>query len=506
MKIIIQAGGKGTRLEQLTFNKPKALVSINNLPMIMHLFKLFKNDEFLIIGDYKFDVLKTYLQTFATEYNYKIIKANNDGTSAGIKDCLNFIQDNEPFIISWCDLIMSENFKLPNDLSKNYIGISKEYECRWSYIDNKFVKIPSKENGIAGFFIFKNKQEITDVPESGSFVGGFLSNKNIEFNKLDLFSSKEIGTMVSYNANNNNNTICRPFNKIEFLNNEKPEKILKTYITEQGKKIHENEVNWYKKINQLNFKNIPNIYNFEPLIMDKINGKNIFKYNYLDKKEKEKILIQIINILKNLHSLDKEIDANIKDLQEAYINKTFDRIQKVQDLIPFAHREEIIINGKKCKNIFFIKEKIEKIIKNTFSKKFVLIHGDCTFSNIMYDEIKNEPILIDPRGYFGGTKCYGDEYYDWAKLYYSLVGNYDQFNNKNFILKIHEDNVELNINSNEWEYLEDKFFELLPNIDRNKIKLLHSIIWLSLTTYAWDNYDSICGSFYNGLLKLNEVL
>ena len=153
-----------------------------------------------------------------------------------------------------------------------------------------------------------------------------------------------------------------------------------------------------------------------------------------------------------------------------------------------------------------MKEEIKKMITKIFPETFKIIHGDCTFSNIMYDEKKQEPILIDPRGYFGKTKYYGDEYYDWAKLYYSLVGNYDQFNNKNFVLRINQDNVELNIDSNNWEILENKFFELLPELDRTKIKLLHSIIWISLTTYSWDNYDSVCGAFYNGLLKLNEVL
>ena len=37
--IIVQAGGKGTRLGYLTKNKPKALVPVNNLPMIFHLFR-----------------------------------------------------------------------------------------------------------------------------------------------------------------------------------------------------------------------------------------------------------------------------------------------------------------------------------------------------------------------------------------------------------------------------------------------------------------------------------
>ena len=37
--IIVQAGGKGKRMEHLTQNKPKALVPVNNLPMLFHLFQ-----------------------------------------------------------------------------------------------------------------------------------------------------------------------------------------------------------------------------------------------------------------------------------------------------------------------------------------------------------------------------------------------------------------------------------------------------------------------------------
>ena len=56
--IIVQAGGKGTRLEYLTHNKPKALVPVQNLPMIFHLFRKFPDKKFIVIGDYKIDVLR----------------------------------------------------------------------------------------------------------------------------------------------------------------------------------------------------------------------------------------------------------------------------------------------------------------------------------------------------------------------------------------------------------------------------------------------------------------
>jgi hypothetical protein len=115
-----------------------------------------------------------------------------------------------------------------------------------------------------------------------------------------------------------------------------------------------------------------------------------------------------------------------------------------------------------------------------------------------------EAVFIDPRGYFGKTELYGDPNYDWAKLYYSVVGNYDQFNLKNFKLKINENDVELEIVSNGWESLEENFFAL-SGADKQTVKLLHAVIWLSLTTYAWQDYDSICGAFYNGLYYLEDV-
>ena len=67
--------------------------------------------------------------------------------------------------------------------------------------------------------------------------------------------------------------------------------------------------------------------------------------------------------------------------------------------------------------------------------------------------------------------------------------------------------MELKIASSSWEALEEYYFELLgEKVERVQIKLFLAMIWLSLTTYAWDDYDSICGAFYNGLYYLEEVL
>ncbi|WP_413853934.1 NTP transferase domain-containing protein [Candidatus Ruminimicrobium bovinum] len=510
--IIIQAGGKGSRLELLTKNRPKCLVPVDNLPMIFHLFKKYPDAQFTIIADYKKEILKKYLKTFAV-VKYNFIETNNIGTCSGIKQALKFIPNKEPFMLIWCDLILSNKTTITADKKNNYIGISKKFECRWSYKNNKFVKVSSKQNGVAGLFLFKNKSFIEDVPIEGEFVQ-YLSNKNIRFKTFDLYGVKEIGTILSYFQNELNKPKTRPFNKIEFFKN----RVIKTSVDKQGEKLALDEIAWYKKICKFNFKDIPQIYNFLPLTMEKIQGENIYFYSFLTHSYKKAILEKIINAINNLHNIQYNSIVFTKqqikkDCYKVYVEKTFERLSKIQNLVPFAKDEYITINNIKCKNIFYIKDSIIKNIKQYFPKQFNFIHGDCTFSNIILKTEGVEPILIDPRGYFGSTKFYGDKDYDWAKLYYSIVGDYDQFNRKNFSLNIGSKSIELAIMSNNWKDCENYFFNLISQTDnsnieekRKKIKLLHALIWLSLTTYTWEDYDSICGAFYNGLLYLRDYL
>lgn len=500
MKIIIQAGGKGTRLEGLTRNKPKCLVPVNNLPIIFYAFQQFKDAEFTIIADYKIDVLEKYLNAFGSQYKFKIVKAPKKGTISGIKEAIADYADDEPFMVMWCDLILAKEFQLPK-AKGNYIGISKDFECRWSFINGRFVKIPSKENGVAGLFIFENKKLLKDIETEGAFVG-WLHKQNIEFNRIDLHGSKEIGTLLSYSDNNDSTPRCRPFNSLEFNG----DIIVKRGINEQGQKIAVDEIAWYKHVKELGFNNIPEIYEYEPLKMKRVQGKNIFEYDCLTKTQKREILDKLIIALKELHDLEPLQPANLNDVEDNYLTKTFDRLKKVEKLVPFANQEFIKINGRYYKNVFFCKEELSEAIRKYYPEKFALIHGDCTFSNLMFDTFDMKAILIDPRGYFGKTKLYGDVDYDWAKLYYSLAGDYDQFNRKKFTLDIREKDVEFAIKPNNWGDMEDFFFECLPEVTHQKIKLIHAIIWLSLTTYAWEDYDSICGAFYNGIVKLGEIL
>tara|TARA_Y100001970_G_scaffold168897_1_gene206541 strand:+ start:19805 stop:20575 length:771 start_codon:yes stop_codon:yes gene_type:complete len=73
MKVIILAGGYGTRLGNITESIPKPMVMVGNKPIIWHIMKIYSYygfNDFIISLGYKSNVIKEYF------YNYKIY--NND--------------------------------------------------------------------------------------------------------------------------------------------------------------------------------------------------------------------------------------------------------------------------------------------------------------------------------------------------------------------------------------------------------------------------------------------
>lgn len=502
--IVIQAGGKGTRLGYLTKNKPKALVPVENLPMIFHLFRKYPEKKFIVIADYKKDVLKGYLSGFS-EVRYQVVEAAGTGTCSGIGQAMALLPEKEPFMLIWADLILPEGFELPGDDAGNgkrvegdYIGISSTFPCRWKYEKGIFAEERSFSHGVAGFFLFHDKSSLSGIPESGELVR-WMKEREMQFKEVSLAGTREFGLLEEYEKLEKVKT--RPFNRITMEGNV----LIKEPVDQQGRELAKRECRWYEKAQENHIAGIPVIYALNPLKMERICGKNIYETGK-NRDEKIQILSRLVDILTKLHQ-SETVPADSFSLKEAYFNKTMKRLSRIEDLVPFGRERYIRVNGRMCRNIFFYRNRLEHALEQLRCDHFSFIHGDCTFSNLMLRE-NGAPILIDPRGYFGFTELYGDERYDWAKLYYSIVGNYDQFNLKKFTLDIGEDadeGVRLSIKSNGWEDMEEEFFAW-TDTSRYEIKLLHAVIWLSLTTYAWQDYDSICGAFYNGIYYLEEVL
>jgi len=499
--VVIQAAGKGTRMGRLTVNKPKALISVSGKPIIFSLMDRFPKAHFIIIGDYKIDILRKYLKSFS-KVSYEIIDSSmikRDGSCRGIRKAISRIPKDQPFLLTWCDLLFTgrNHFKGLKLGNSNYMGITNSFSCRWKFEHDKLIEERSEKRGVAGVFIFKNKREISDVPIWGEFCR-YLLEKGVKFKGYFLNDVTEIGTYDAYLTYRKSNVNSRPFNEV-VISGKFVKKIPKN---KQGIDLAKAEKSWYKVTENNRWGFIPKIYSYDPFVMKKIYGEELFNAN-LSLQKRRNLLVDLIKNLKTVHNSKDCIKGNFyNNNSEAIVFKTKRRLDSVISLIPNADDDFIMINGCRCINFYkrwnLVLDMVEEYL---YSNEYRLIHGDCTFSNTIYHN--SNTYLIDPRGYYGKSKLYGDIDYDWAKLYYSLFGDYDQFNLKNFELSFLGKDVSLSIESNGWKDLEKKLFSLIGT-NEDKIKIFHAIIWLSLASYAWDDYDSICGAFYNGLYYLQD--
>ncbi len=496
--IIVQAGGKGTRLKHYTWNKPKCLLSIAGQPLLYHLFDCFPLANFLVIGDYHYKILEQYLHLFPPKVSVQLIQTKVQGTLSGIDQALTYVRDREPLLLAWCDLLFEAVPDCQID-TKNWIGLSRSFKCRWSYDQTgNCVEVASAERGIAGLFVFQNKAILNNIPPSGEFVR-WLAQQSIQFDELFLDQTYELGTLEDIANYQQNSPISRFFNSVEIIG----DRVIKKARVPEFEKLIQRELNWYRTVRSLGFDRLPSLISDNPMTISRIPGKHPFELD-LDRPQKIAILTDIFQTLTRLHSCDRK-PTNHQVVREVYLEKTFDRVRSVASLIPHFDQPELQINGFWCRNPFHPQYErwLTELVSEIQVNEFKLIHGDPTFSNLLIDQ--QQAWLIDPRGYFGSSLLYGDPTYDWAKLYYSVVGDYDAFNRRHFKLKVVDKQVDLEIENNEWKELEPMFKEKFSE-GMFIIRLLHALIWLSLSGYVTDDYDSILASFYNGLFWLEKAV
>ncbi len=496
--VIAQAGGKGSRLKHFTWNKPKCLLSVAGQPLLNHLFDCFPSANFIVIGDYLYEVLEKYLQVFPPKVSVELIQAKTKGTISGIERALTYIPDEDPFLLAWCDLLLEQVPDCEID-GKNWIGLSRSFKCRWSYNQaGKCVEEASTERGIAGFFVFENKAVLKDIPPEGECVRWF-SQQSIQFEEVFLDDTYELGTLESVAEYQQKSLVSRFFNSVEIVE----DLVLKKARVKEFEKLIERELNWYGTVHSFGFNRLPSLIADNPMTISRIPGVHPFQLE-VNLQQKIEILTDIFQLLSQLHSCDKK-QADAKVVEEVYLQKTCDRVNSVAQLIPHFAEPTIEVNGCLCRNPFHSQYEnwLSELVSEIQVDWFRLIHGDPTFSNMLIDN-HNQAWLIDPRGYFGSSLLYGDPMYDWAKLYYSVLGDYDPFNRRRFQLKITGKQINLEIESNGWKNLESMFVERFPN-QMSVIRLLHALIWLSLSGYVKDDYDSILASFYNGLFWLEKA-
>jgi thiamine kinase-like enzyme/CTP:molybdopterin cytidylyltransferase MocA len=495
--IIVQAGGRGSRLRHHTWNKPKCLVSVRGKPLLYHLFDRFPDAHFHIIGDYAFEQLEKYLQTNTPQAEYTLTKTTAKGTASGIIDTLKTVPHDSELYITWSDLIIGDLPDIP-ETNLPVIFTTEAFTCRWTLSNDRLVEQPGP-TGIPGIFYVKCAKDFPEPPASGEFVKWFSKNV-LDFKTVNCNDLEEIGDFSTIEFKNDRAGFSRFFNEVKILD----ATVEKRAIDSNYAHLIQKEQLWYKSVGDLGFRRIPKIISSEPYIMQRIHGSHAYQMNDLTEREKRSVLSDYLESLTQLHDLGTQPSVD-DEVKETYILKTINRVESVSNIIPGFEQKSMTINGVKCKNIFSDQNVFDQIFKKLNPRYFTPIHGDPTFSNSLVD--KNLKVwYIDPRGYFAKPGIWGDPMYDFAKVYYSTVGSYDSFNRRKFKLHVDNETTEIIMQESPFEVAGKEIFNEYFGKNIGKIEVLHGLIWLALSGYAKDDIDSVIGSFYLGLYYLEQGL
>lgn len=111
--VVINAGGKGTRLDPFTKVLPKPLIPIGDIPIIefiMNEFQSYSCDEFHIIVNYKKDLIKAYFADNSNHYNISWYEEEEPlGTGGGLSLLRGKFQNT--FFFANCDTLLTADYE-----------------------------------------------------------------------------------------------------------------------------------------------------------------------------------------------------------------------------------------------------------------------------------------------------------------------------------------------------------------------------------------------------------
>lgn len=177
MKVIILAGGLGTRFSEETESKPKPMILIDHRPILWHIMDIYATqgfNDFIIATGYRSEVIDDWIRTLDEDWNVRAIFTGlHTQTGGRIKKCLDEIDD-EIFFATYGDGL--GNIKLEKLLefhrSKNSVVTATAVRppARFGYLeigDGRVTKFGEKnqvnEGWINGGFFVMTREVINHI-------------------------------------------------------------------------------------------------------------------------------------------------------------------------------------------------------------------------------------------------------------------------------------------------------------------------------------------------------
>jgi len=203
MKVVILAGGKGTRISEYTGSIPKPMVSIGSKPILEHIINYYIKygfKDFIIAAGYKYKIIKNYFKNKKISAKIDVINTGVETlTGSRLKKLKNKLK--HTFLLTYGDGLSNINLKkLLNFHKKNKKKITLTAvhpPARFGElfinkgIVTKFDEKPQLQKGWinGGFFVVE--------PEFLKLIG----NKNVMLERSPIAKAVKTKNLVAYKHN-----------------------------------------------------------------------------------------------------------------------------------------------------------------------------------------------------------------------------------------------------------------------------------------------------------------
>ena len=508
-KFCILAAGRGTRNNNVS-GLHKALLPLENKPVISHIIDKLDDVEIVIAVGYKSNQIKTYLNLVHSDKKITYVDVDNfdnvgSGPGYSLLCCKGELQ--EPFVFTSVDTLVGDDIDLMS-IGENWLGIAsvdKNDSLSYclvegsKYLDKLYYGSGEKAYiGMAGIYDYENFWSSLEnhriIKDEYQVIHGFDGLENI---KLINFKWYDTGNNASYDETKKtfcNDVVANKSDEAIFIDRKK---VVKYFNDSRKTKLR---VERTKYLNG----NCPKI----TMIND-----NMYSYDYIEGEmlsniTDESLMIKFLNDCQS--TLWSVWDSDIKyseknfleDCEEMYEVKTRERLISLYG----SELDKIsVINGIEVKPI---EDMLNEIDWDWFYEVATpsCFHGDLQPENVLYDETNDKFVLIDWRQRFGNNTQIGDVYYDLGKLYHAIMINGQSILKDMFSYTRTDESasVEFYAKSN-LVYFMDVFEKFCNenNYDWNTVELLGILQYFNICT-LYDNFKE--GQYGNFLFLYGKYL
>ena len=204
MKVIILAGGKGSRLSEYTKNIPKPMVKILKIPIIVRIIKHYEKfgfKDYIIASGYKSKIIENYFKKNLLNLKIDVVNTGNDSMTGGRILRLAKLIGNHRFMLTYGDALSNVNLK-------KLLNFHKKSQ---NYVTLTAVRPPARFGGIklSGKKVkyFKEKSRLDEGWINGGFFVvepeflNFIGTKNVMLERSPLAKAVKTKNLAAYKHN-----------------------------------------------------------------------------------------------------------------------------------------------------------------------------------------------------------------------------------------------------------------------------------------------------------------